>query len=82
MSHATRVLARRLNREHEAAQWKAESHGVVLFTCISLAVIAFSFAGWMFSLGGAGVAVGVAAILAFMMVMGRLASARASAGKS
>jgi len=77
MSHATRVQARRANKEHQAAVWKGESHATALFSYIFLAVIMFSFAGWMFSLGGIGVPVGIATVVALLIVMGRKAAARA-----
>ena len=84
MSHATRVQARRANRQYKKeknaegfAQVASMSHRGQTIVFGVLAVIMLSIAGWFFSLGGIfGIAVGLAFIVALVITIGRVILAR------
>jgi hypothetical protein len=84
VSHATRVQARRANRQYKKektaegfAQVASMSHRGQNIVFGVLAVIMLSIAGWFFSLGGIfGIVVGLAFILALAITIGRVMLAR------
>ncbi len=84
MSHATRVQARRANRQYKKektaegfAQVASMSHRGQNIVFGVLAVIMLSVAGWFFSLGGIfGIVVGLAFLLALAITIGRVMLAR------